>query len=139
MQAEKIMSRDLFTLFEDDNVQIAKSFMDWKHFRHIPIVNNNFDLVGLLTHRDILRASISELESNHFKKNETLMLQTSIRSIMNRNVAFIYTDDSIAYAASLMTKNKFGCLPVLDRANDKLVGIITEADFVKYVHDKLLS
>jgi CBS domain-containing membrane protein len=53
-----------------------------------------------------------------------------IEALMERNVLTVTPDTTAAMAAALMESSKFGCLPVLDHG--KLVGIITEADFVRF-------
>lgn len=56
-----LMSMDLFTLYEDDTFQVLSEIMNWQRIRHIPVINQEDKLVGLVSHRDLLRVSISAL------------------------------------------------------------------------------
>ena len=61
LKVNDLMTTELFTLSESDNLKMARSLMDLQRIRHIPIVNDNREFIGLVTHRDILRATISQL------------------------------------------------------------------------------
>ena len=63
MQVKDLMSKDLFVLYADDNILLAEEMMQWKRIRHIPVVDRHYNLKGLVTHRDMLRASISTRRS----------------------------------------------------------------------------
>ena len=51
----QFMSTDLFTVQPDDLIDLAASVMDWRHIRHVPVENQQGRLVGLVTHRNLLR------------------------------------------------------------------------------------
>ena len=61
MCVRHLMSTDLFTVYEDDNIQLVDDLMKWRRIRHIPVINQENKFVGLITHRDLLKASISSL------------------------------------------------------------------------------
>ena len=56
-----LMTTDLFTLLEDDNITVADEMMRWRNIRHIPVINDQNEIVGLITNRDILGISVSTL------------------------------------------------------------------------------
>ena len=125
-----LMTTDLFTLYADDSLKIADEIMQWRNIRHIPIVNSDEELVGLVTHRDILRHSISSLAG--ISKNERDNLNNSIKTedIMCTRMITVPENTPLFTAAKIIANNKIGCLPIVRES--KLVGIITEADFVQY-------
>jgi predicted transcriptional regulator len=131
MQVKDLMSKDLFVLYADDNLLLAEEMMQWKRIRHVPVVDRHYNLKGLVTHRDMLRASISTLAQ--FPRHETRAMQTHVllQDIMQTQVFTISPDADIKEAARVMWQEKIGCLLVAEQG--QLVGILTEADFLKYV------
>jgi CBS domain-containing protein len=79
--------------------------------------------VGLVTHRDLLRSAAARPHR-----------ATLAGDIMVREVVTLRPDASLVEAARIMLANKFGCLPITE-ADGKLVGIITESDFVRFAAD----
>ncbi|MEZ4226722.1 MAG: CBS domain-containing protein [Polyangiaceae bacterium] len=124
-----LMTREVITLFEEDNLERIEEGMQRYRFRHLPVVDDG-KLVGLVTHRDILRAQASSLETGSAQKNRLLTESVFVRDIMQQNVTTVKADMALSDAGDLMVNEKRGCLPVVDDAGN-LVGIITEADFVK--------
>jgi CBS domain-containing membrane protein len=131
MQVKDLMSKDLFVLYADDNLLLAEEMMQWKRIRHVPVVDRHYNLKGLVTHRDMLRASISTLAQ--FPRNDARTMQTHVllQDIMQTQVLTISPDADIKEAARVMWREKIGCLLVAEQG--QLVGILTEADFLKYV------
>ena len=127
---EDLMTRDLFTLLEGDNLRIADEIMKWKAIRHIPVVREDGSLAGLITHRDILRTSISTMAAIGQDDQDRLNQGIPASTVMNHNVMTVPPKTPLDKAARLMFERKIGCLPVISKG--KLVGIITEADFVKF-------
>lgn len=128
LKVKDIMTVDIFTLKETDNLALARSVMNLARIRHIPVVKEDMSFIGLLTHRDILGATVSKLADLDHKAQEELDLGIPVMEIMNTKVKTVSQEDSLKNAAELLLENKFGCLPVLE--NGILVGIITEADFL---------
>jgi CBS domain-containing membrane protein len=95
------------------------------------VVDRHYNLKGLVTHRDMLRASISTLAQ--FPHHETRAMQTHVllQDVMQTQVFTISPDADIKEAARVMWQKKIGCLLVAEQG--QLVGILTEADFLKYV------
>ncbi len=128
LKVKDIMTMDIFTLKETDNLALARSMMNLARIRHIPIVREDMTFIGLLTHRDILGATVSKLAELDSHTQEELDQGIPVMEIMNTKVRTVSRDDSLKEAAGLLLEHKYGCLPVIEE--DKLVGIITEADFL---------
>ncbi|MBT3981601.1 MAG: CBS domain-containing protein [Bacteriovoracaceae bacterium] len=129
LEISKLMTADIFTLNESDTVDIAEEVMGWRTIRHIPIVDDDQRLVGLLTHRDILKCSISMIAGISKETQRKLNHVIKIKEVMNTEPRSIPQNTLVRDAAKILVENKFGCLPIVD--GEKLVGIVTEADFVK--------
>lgn len=123
------MTTDVFALREDDTLKDLDEVLTWKKFRHVPVIDEESHLLGLITHRDFLTLAISKLA--RIRKDEISDLYGTIRigDVMGRKVTSVSPATTLAEAAEIMLKHKFGCLPVVE--GTRLVGIITESDFVK--------
>ena len=119
---DELMTSDPFTLSENDSLDDARNIMTEKHFRHIPITNSDKHLLGLVTQRDVLEATVPRSGS---KSNEE---DIKLSDIMIQNVSVIHQSDSVRQAAIFLQAHKYGCLPVV--SDDGLVGIITDSDFI---------
>jgi CBS domain-containing membrane protein len=124
-----IMTQKVITLFEEDNLVGVEKGMSHFRFRHLPVVDSG-KLVGLVTHRDLLRVAASSLELGGAQKTARLNESVFVRDVMQRNVVTVRADTPLAEAGQRMWDQKIGCLPVV--AEDQtLIGIVTEADFLK--------
>ena len=125
----EIMTSNPITLLRFNSLSDARSLMDEKSIRHIPIVDDEQKLIGLVTQRDILSRGISS--QKYADKNELSKIESGIllADIMTTKLISITANLQITNAAQLIFNKKIGCLPVTNYKN-KLVGIITDHDFV---------
>jgi CBS domain-containing protein len=117
----QFMATDLFTLRSDDLVDLAASVMDWRHIRHVPVEDDSGHLVGLVTHRALLR-----LFSRGSQTQNTNPL--TVREIMKTDPLTVSSITPTLDAMELMRSSRVGCLPVVD--DGQLVGIVTSYDFL---------
>ncbi|NQV72267.1 CBS domain-containing protein [bacterium] len=119
-RVEHFMSTDLFTVREDELVDFVAILMSWRHIRHILVEDDEHRLVGLVTHRSILKALTDLPHTGH---DEDL----SVGEIMVRNPISVSPEIATIDAIRIMREHNIGALPVV--LNGQLVGIITETDF----------
>jgi len=119
-RVEHFMSTDLFTVREDELVDFVAVLMSWQHIRHILVEDDEHRLVGLVTHRSILKALT---DVSHLGHDEDL----PVSDIMIRNPISVSPEIATIEAIRIMRENNIGALPVV--LNGQLVGIITETDF----------
>jgi CBS domain-containing membrane protein len=131
MRVRDLMSTEIFVLYVDDNLLLAEEMMQLKRIRHVPVVDREGNLQGLITHRDILRVSISTIAELSSGERREAQASIRLRDIMRTHVLTISPDADIRSAARVMLDKKIGCLLVV--AYRQLLGILTEADFLKYV------
>jgi CBS domain-containing protein len=117
----QFMATDLFTLRADDLVDLAASVMDWRHIRHVPVEDEQGRLVGLVTHRALLRL----LTRGRQAQNGNPL---TVREIMKTDPVTVSSTTPTLEALELMRSNKVGCLPVVD--DGQLIGIVTSYDFL---------
>ena len=128
LNVKDIMSTEVITLSENDSIKSARSVMKMAKIRHLPIVSGNNRFCGLITHRDILSATVSKLAGIDNDTQNEIDTGIPIHEIMRKDTRTIQADADLLKAARILLKNKYGCLPVLEK--DQLVGIITESDFI---------
>jgi len=129
MTVKDLMNNELYTLKSTDNVHQARELMLEKRIRHVPIVDDLGEFVGLLTKRDVLAASVSVLAEIDNNERDELESHIPISEIMITEVIVAEEETPLYEAAKFMLDQKHGCLPIL--RNNQLVGILTEADFVR--------
>ena len=105
-----------------------------KHVRHVPVVDEDGDLVGLVTHRDLLRCAVAEESDLPLSVQRDMLSRRQVGEVMTPEPETVDAETEIGVAAMTMFENKYGCLPVVEGA--RLVGILTEADFVRYLAER---
>ncbi|MFO1463273.1 MAG: CBS domain-containing protein [bacterium] len=126
-----LMTEKLFTVRPEHDLAHLNDMMAEMHVRHMPVVDEDGALVGLVSQRDLLRTAMDPAGMLPVSEQRELLRNTRVREIMTVEVETATPDTDIAEAGNLMLENKLGCLPVVE--GDQLVGILTESDFVKYV------
>lgn len=129
MIVKDLMSSPVFSLKETDSLYNARTLMDLQRIRHIPIVTVDNEFTGLITHRDILSATISQLAELDPETQKEIDSGIPIREIMRTDIATVASESSLKEAAQILLNHKYGCLPVVE--NNLLIGILTEADFLR--------
>lgn len=124
ISVESIMTPNPIQLSPEDTLGTAHTLMNEKHIHHIPIVDTQEGLVGLISHRDVLAASSSILNKHPSDNSKALL-----RDIMTSPVVSISPETGTLKAAQYIHNSRHGCLPIVDDGN--LIGIITEYDFVE--------
>jgi len=135
LKIKDIMTTEVFVLHATQTLELVRSLMRIKHVRHVPIVEQDNTFVGLMTHRDLLAQTISHLAEVDDNEQEYLDRHIHIMNIMKTDVITAEPDMDVCEAISMLLEHKYGCLPVVSEG--KLVGIVTEADFLKLTQELL--
>lgn len=125
MIVEKIMKKEIITLTETDTIQTALLLIQEKRIRHIPIVNHEHHLVGLISDRDIRDASPSIFRTEDFKED----MQKPLHTIMKTNIITGHPLDFVEEIGAIFCEYNISCLPIINEK--KLVGIITGTDLLQ--------
>lgn len=115
----QFMSTDLFTVRPDDLVDLAACVMDWRHVRHVPVEDDEGRLIGLVSHRELLKL---------VARGVPCTASVTVKDVMKPQPYTISPHSSTLEAIELMRRHNIGCLPVVDEG--KLVGIVTAYDFL---------
>jgi len=123
------MTNRVFAVRADETVAALVDLMHEHQVRHVPVVDEDGDLIGLVSHRDLLRNSLIEQDDEVQVDKEELLERLQVGDLMLGEVDRVKPDTDIRDAAQFMLDHKYGCLPVVE--GNRLVGILTESDFVR--------
>lgn len=130
LRVRDAMTRDVFRVSSSQELLDVGDLMHWKHIRHVPVVDPEDGLVGLISHRDLLFGVITAmLKSASGDAAGSLLRQISVADVMVRDVQTAKPSDPLRQAAGRMHMTGIGCLPVVE--GRRLVGIVTEADMMR--------
>lgn len=124
-----VMSQVLITLQRNDKLSVADDLMKQKRIRHIPILDESGKLCGIVTQRDLFHGTLLKALGYGSHLEQKMLESILIKEAMTNEVQSTSPESSLAEAARVMLDEKIGCLPVVNQ--DKLVGLLTEADFLK--------
>lgn len=122
------MTREVATLDVNDKLSIADDVMKLGRIRHMPVLDENGQLVGIISQRDLLHGALSAALGFGQVAKQKVMATLYVKEVMAPDPRTTTPDTPLNEAARTMSENKIGCLPVLE--GGRLVGIITEGDFV---------
>jgi len=114
---EKFMTTEVFVVKENDLVELVTKIMEWRNIHHIPVVDDDNKLTGLITKKNLLEV----------KNQDTNIIVA--KDIMVKKVITVDSETSIEQANRIMIDNGIGCLPIVEL--EDLVGILTKSDLFK--------
>lgn len=124
MNVSSYMSEMPVTINSDVDYREAFDIMHDKDLHHLPVVDADGKVVGILTQRDL------QLAARHFREADV-----GVSEVMRAPVITVAPDDPLKSAAERMTSARIGGLPVVD--GDRIVGVITERDLLRALVDLL--
>lgn len=131
----EMIQRNPITISPDASFFEARNLIQEKGVRHLPVVDKNNSIIGIVTDRDIRKVGPSEATLLSVQEINYLLGKLKVSNFMTpKNKLITITPDTlIEEAVQLMHDNKIGCLPVVE--NDKLYGIFTETDALNHFVD----
>lgn len=136
MKVKDLMRMSVVTLHTSDALGIADDIMGMGRIRHLPVVDANNRVVGLVTQRDLYKAAISSVLGFDRAKEHEWLGKVKVGDVMTEEVVTVKADAGVVEAVEKMVTEKFGCLPVTDE-DGKLVGLLTETDCLRCFRDLL--
>lgn len=128
-----IMSTDLKTASPDDPVGHINEIFQEHRIHHVPVVNGEKEVVGIVSKSDFLYLLKGFTENNiDTYLREAKMRSFKVHEIMAEQVETISEDQPIKKAVSILAENRFRALPVVNQKN-MLVGIITPNDILQHI------
>jgi len=129
MSLSEIMTRDVKTLPADVPLLDAMVFLREHSVRHVPVVDGDNALIGIVTDRDVKRATPSALIQGQREVWDQVVRDTPLSKIMTRDPVSLGPNSTIRQALQLFTAERIGCLPIVE--GKRLVGIVTAHDLFK--------
>jgi acetoin utilization protein AcuB len=124
------MTMNPVTTHPDMSMTEARSLMDRKQIGHLPVLDRNNELAGILTKKDMLKAGPSSATSLDMYEISYLLAKLKVEKIMVKAVITVDENDVVEEAARIMADRDIGCLPVMK--GKALTGIITETDLFRF-------
>jgi acetoin utilization protein AcuB len=124
MIVEEMMTKDIITLNQHDSIAKAIEVLRRFNIRHIPIIDDELNLAGIISDRDVRDASPSIFHRNTHLED----LEKPIKDIMKRDVITAHPLDFVEDIAAVFYEYRIGCLPIVK--GNELVGIVTERDIL---------
>lgn len=131
-----LMTADPLSLLRSASLKDAHDLMREKNIRHIPVIDEQGQLVGMLTQKVMMAAVIGLLAKYGATALERKEKQQLVADLMLTDFATISAEQSLREVAAFFVKNRHGCLPVIT-AENKLIGILTSSDFVRLAAELL--
>jgi CBS domain-containing protein len=128
-RVSEIMESEVVTLAAADRLDLADDVMRLGQVRHIPVLDDG-RVVGIVTQRDLLAASLSKALAFDPAQRRTFMHSVDVGEVMARDVVTVGPDATLGEAARLLLGRRIGCLPVV-KADGTLVGLVTETDLLR--------
>lgn len=131
------MSQPAITASPETSAAAAMKLIHAKRIRRLPVLDHDGRLIGIVSERDLLRASPSPATTLSVWEMNELLEELPLRDVMTRNVLTVAPSTPLQEAAQLMVDRKIGGLPVVDA--DRVVGVITETDIFRVFCSMLAS
>lgn len=131
LKVRDLMTDQVFSVTESDDLETASELMDSIQVRHLPVIDEEGMLVGILSQTDLIREGRFRAEELTLEGERQLLRTTRVGAVMTKDATTVGADEDIVEAGQTMLENKISCLPVVE--GDRLMGILTESDFVRFL------
>jgi len=125
----ELMQTEVVSLARGDRLDLAEDIMRLGRVRHMPVVEDGL-LIGIVTSRDLLAASLSKALEFDVAERRTFLRSVDVAEAMTQDVVTIDEDTTLRDAAALMIRHQIGCLPVV-KPDRTLIGLVTETDLLR--------
>lgn len=125
----EIMRTEFASLRPNDRLDLADQVMKLGRVRHLPVLDADGRLVGIVSNRDLLEASLTTVLSFETTERRGFLRSIGVAEVMKPDVETVTPQTALGVAAGCMIRNKIGCLPVV-REDGVMVGLATETDLL---------
>lgn len=130
----EIMTKQPVTIKSSESIEKAEEKMKKHHIRHLPIIKNK-KLIGILSLTDLQRISFASSFNESNSNEDSLVYEMfTIEQIMTHHPYCIDINEGMKKAMQVLSEKEFHALPIME--DEKLVGIITTTDIIKYILDQ---
>ena len=129
-RVRELMTREVATLQRGDKLSLADNVMQLGRIRHMVVLDEQGGLAGIVSQRDLFRGALVKAFGYGTVAQKKVMEAILVKEVMATELLTTTPDARLSEAALSMSEQKIGCLPVVE--DGKLVGILTEGDFVAF-------
>lgn len=131
MIAANLMTTNPKVLQPDDDISTAISLMQDANIRHLPVVTEEGDLVGMVSDRDLRALLVPHFFRSEPVQHTITRAPACVSNVMSSNVVCVDLEDDVNTVAELILEHKIGAVPVVD-GDGKLVGIVSYLDLLRH-------
>lgn len=132
LTAHDLMTEDPTTISMNATVRKAIWLLQTLDVRHLPVVNEEGTLVGMLSDRDIRGLALPEMMGDEYAGTVQRALDARVASLMSSNVLSVDLEADYAEIIDMMLDHKIGAVPVID-GDGTLVGIVSYMDVLRSI------
>jgi CBS-domain-containing membrane protein len=125
----EVMRREVVTVGAEEKLDLTQDIMNLGRVRHLPVLDDDQRLIGMISHRDLLAAAMTDVLDFDAGSRRTFLRSIEVREVMAKDVVSVTPDTEIAAVARIFVERKIGCVPVVG-ARGELVGLVTETDLI---------
>ena len=137
MEARDLMTESVRTIRETDRVGEACELLTTLGIRHLPVVNDDGEVTGMLSDRDVRTLGVGLVGNGSAAEEWKARFDRPVSALMSANVTTIEPSADILEVVDLMLEEQIGALPVVDPETSDLVGIVSYVDVLRGVRDLL--
>jgi CBS domain-containing protein len=131
VRVRELMTRSVRTLGQNDKLSVADALMRTERIRHLPVVDEQGRIVGIVSQRDLFFSALVQALGFGSASHDRMLSSILVKEVMTENVVTTTPETLITAAARVMVDRKIGCLPVIE--GETLIGILSESDIVSAV------
>jgi CBS domain-containing protein len=136
LKVRDLMTRSVKTLGRNAKLSIADELMKAERIRHLPVIDEDGRLLGILSQRDLFLSALVRALGFGSTGHDRMLSTILVKEVMNDDVVTTTPDTLVTQAALVMVDRKIGCLPVIE--GEALIGILSESDIVSAVAQEKL-
>lgn len=125
-----VMRTEIVTLAPEETLDLSQDIMSLGRLRHMPVVDDDERLVGIVSHRDLFSASLAQALHLDGPSLREFLRSVEARHVMAKTPVTVAPDAKLGKAARLLVERRIGCLPVVDDEG-RLLGLVTETDLLR--------
>jgi acetoin utilization protein AcuB len=130
LTTKHLMTENPLTIRSDAKVRDAVRLVETLSVRHLPVVDNDGRLVGMISDRDLRGVTAPQLMGSEHAADLRAALEASVSTIMSTNVVTVGENATLRDVVGSMLENKIGALPVVNRSGS-VVGIVSYLDVLR--------
>jgi len=125
----EIMRREVVTVTVGEKLDLTQDIMNLGRVRHLPVLDDEQRVIGVVSHRDVLAAALTQVLHFDAKARRTFLRSIEVGEVMAKDPVTVGPDALLGAVAEIFIERKIGCVPVV-AVNGELLGIVTESDLL---------